>query len=93
MLDRKRILDDLAAVEAALRRRGQGVDLSGIEALIEERKTTITETEERRHQQKTLGEGMKTAAKAGGDEAKKLREELKVLSEQVKPGTARRSEP
>ncbi|MDF1564356.1 MAG: serine--tRNA ligase [Deltaproteobacteria bacterium] len=92
MLDRRQITDHLEDVEKALARRGGAIDLSDLRALLAERKSLVTETEELRHRQKSAGDEMKAAAKAGGDAAAKLREELGKLSARVKSGTARIAE-
>ena len=92
MLDRRQVLEEFDEVSRRLHRRDPALDLTRVRTLAETRLRLITDTEATRHRQKSLGEEMKAAAKAGGDRAAGLRAELKALSDQVKQGAAELAE-
>ncbi len=88
MLDSRKVLADLDAIKAAMARRRGDVDLDAISDLAGRRRDLIVSTEDARHRQKRMGQGLAKAAREGGDYAATLRAELKDLSEQVKEGAS-----
>ncbi len=83
MHDIKRITADPEGAEAALRRRNPSLSFGHLTELDAERRASVTQFNEQRHRQKTLSAGF--GDKTLSSEARaQLREEMSVLSSEVK---------
>jgi seryl-tRNA synthetase len=100
MLDLKFVVENRDAVLAALAARGQSLasiqafpGLEGVDpwALDGERRALIQETEELRHEQRTVGEEIARRGKAKED-ASGLKAEMKGVADRIKQGEARLEE-
>lgn len=88
MLDLRYVTQHLDEVERGLSRRGGGIDLSGLRALADERRTYIQRTETLRAEQKAESQKLGRLMKEAPEEAEALRARLKTMSDEVKAGDA-----
>ena len=85
MLDLKFVSSHLDEVAKKLEERGTGVDLAGLQALNERRKTLQTEISTKRHDHQVASKGIGALFKEGKkDEAESLRAELRRESDAIK---------
>ncbi|MFA5624053.1 MAG: serine--tRNA ligase [Bradymonadales bacterium] len=89
MLDIKYVLENLDAVADGLRFRNAKIDFDKLRSLSQERREKIGRFDKLRFEQRQAGERMRDLDK---QEAAKLREELKSVSDELKSLEARRSE-
>jgi seryl-tRNA synthetase len=87
MLDLKFVRANLGTVRAMLADRRMDLDLAPFEALDAERRRLLTESETLRHEQKTAGQTIAEAGRAGGDvSALKARmAEIKARTKDLEP--------
>src|SRR5687767_4666264 len=86
MLDVSWVVQNLDEVAKGLKRRGPGVDLSGLEKLANARRALITETETTRARQKAESPKLGKLLKEDPAAAERLRAELKELGDKAKAG-------